>query len=81
MDSYLLQVNYGEDEAPVQIALRDCSADDAETERQALARQIEHAIDLDAPLIYTSARTSDPDAKTSIDPTRVTSVDLVAPVA
>jgi hypothetical protein len=81
MDGYLLQVNYGEDETPVRIALRDCTPDDAEAERQALVKQIEHAIDLTAPLIYTSAHTPDPDAKISIDQGRVTGVDLDALVA
>jgi hypothetical protein len=79
MGDYVLRVRY-DDEIAAEIPLRDCDPGDAETERQALAKEIEHAVELDAPLVYTSARAADPDKKVSIDPARATSVDLVDPL-
>jgi hypothetical protein len=77
MSDYELEVHYGEDEPPVRIPMADCDADDAEAARQALRKRIEHAIDLEAPLVYSEATDDHPDAGIAIDPTRVTSIDLV----
>lgn len=79
MGDYLLRVRY-DDEIAAEIPLRDCSPGDAEAERQALATEIAHAAEMDAPFVYTSARASDPDKKVSVDPARATSVDLVDPL-
>jgi hypothetical protein len=79
MSDYVLEVHYGDDEPPVRIELTGCSPDDAETERQSLVTEIEHALQIEAPLIYSKATGDRPHAGTPIDPTRVTSVDLVEP--
>jgi hypothetical protein len=76
---YVLQVNYGDGEPPTRVALPGCSADDAEVARQTLLREIEHALSIEAPLIYSGATDDEPETGAPIDPTRVTSVDLVDP--
>jgi hypothetical protein len=77
MADYVLEVHDGEDEPPLRIELNGYSADDAETERRALATEIDHAVEIEAPLIYSGTTGSDPDSGVPIDPTRVTSVDLL----
>ena len=79
MTDYVLHVNYGDDEPPTQVPLPGCTADDAEVARQSLLREIEHALAIEAPLIYSGATDDDPETGVPIDPTRVTSVDLVDP--
>jgi hypothetical protein len=76
---YVLEVRYGADESPVRIGLPGHDADAAEVKRQALVTEIEHALEIDAPLIYSDATADDQQAGVAIDPGRVTSVDLVEP--
>ncbi len=78
MSDYALHVNFGTDEEPLRLTLTDYRPSDAETARQALERRIEHAIELDAPVVFSAATDDDPQAGVPIDPHRVTGVDLVA---
>ncbi|MDT4932749.1 MAG: hypothetical protein QOK11_641 [Pseudonocardiales bacterium] len=80
MSHYVLEVHYGDGEAPVRIELPGYTPEQAETERQALATEIEHALEIEAPVMYyAKGRSSGPDGGVAIDPNRVTSVDLVSP--
>jgi hypothetical protein len=76
---YALEVHFGDDEPTVRIQLPGHDADDAEVARQTLLRDVEHALQIEAPLIYSAATEDDPQAGQPIDPTKVTSVDLVEP--
>ena len=78
---YALEVHFGDDEPTVQVELPGYSADDAEIARQSLLRDVEHALQIEVPLIYSAATEDDPQAGQPIDPTKVTSVDLVEPSA
>jgi hypothetical protein len=76
MGNYLLRVHYADRDEPIVIKLSDCGPAEAEVERQALAKQIEHAAEIEAPLLYPDS----PDgagSATPLDPARVTRVDLV----
>jgi hypothetical protein len=77
---YQLEVHFGDDEPTVRIELPGYDADAAEVARQSLLREVEHALQIEAPLIYAAATDDDPQAGEAIDPTKVTSVDLVDPV-
>jgi hypothetical protein len=77
MSDYVLEVGYSEDEPPIRIELNDYTAEDAEIQRQSLAREIEHALEIEAPRMTWSATGDAPGAGVTIDPTRVTRVDLV----
>jgi hypothetical protein len=79
MTHYALQVNFGEDDDPVRIALPGLSPDDAETAHQALEAEVEHAQTMDAPVVFSAGTDDDPTAGVPIDPARVTSIDLIAP--
>ena len=79
MNNYVVEIHYGDGEPPVRIELRDYDADAAELKRQTLVAEIEHALEIEAPLIYSDATDADREAGAAIDPTRVTSVDLVEP--
>jgi hypothetical protein len=76
---YVLEIRYGADEAPVRIELPGYDADAAELKRQTLATEIAHAVEIEAPLIYSDATADDQQAGVAIDPARVTSVDLLDP--
>jgi hypothetical protein len=76
---YVLEVHFGDDEPTIKVELPDYSADEAEVARQSLLRDIEHALQLEAPVVYSAATDDDPEAGEAIDPTKVTSVDLVDP--
>lgn len=77
MTDYVLLVRYGDAEAPVRVELPECTPGDAETARQALLREVEHAVEIEAPSMYTTASQAATDARITIDPHRVTSIDLV----
>jgi hypothetical protein len=77
---YVLEVHFGDDEPTVRIELPGYDADEAEVARQTLLRDVEHALQIEAPLIYSAATDDDRQAGEPIDPTKVTSVDLVEPV-
>ena len=77
MSDYALEVHYGDGEPPVRIELPGCRAEDAETARESLIQEIEHAVEIDAPLMYWAPTDSDPKAGVPIDPAKVTSVDLI----
>jgi hypothetical protein len=78
MGEYLLQIHHAEHDEPIVIKLSDCGPDEAEIERQALARQIEHAAEADAPLLYPrSTGDGDPGPAIALDPAKVIRVDLV----
>ncbi len=76
---YVLQVNFREDEPPLRIPLTGVTADEAELRRRSLLTEIEHAIEIEAPVMYSESTDADPRAGVAIDPFRVTGVDLVAP--
>lgn len=78
-EHYVLEIHLGTDAAPVRVELTGCSIDDAEAKRQALATEIEHAVEIEAPLIYVDETGAPSSSGTPVDPTLVTSVDLVAP--
>jgi hypothetical protein len=44
MSGYALEVHYGDGEPPVRIELPGYRADDAETARESLIQEIEHAV-------------------------------------
>jgi hypothetical protein len=75
MSDYALEVHYGDGEPTVRIELPGCAADDAETARESLIQEIEHAVEIEAPLMSWSPTGSD--AEVAIDPAKVTSVDLI----
>jgi hypothetical protein len=75
MSDYALEVHYGDGEPAVRIELPGCGADDAETLRESLIQEIEHAVEIEAPLMSWAPNGSD--AEVSIDPAKVTSVDLI----
>lgn len=78
MGEYLLQIHHAEHDEPIVIKLSDCGPAEAEIERQALAKQIEHAAEIDVPLLYPSpGGDGPPDSAISLDPAKVTRVDLV----
>lgn len=79
VSDYVLEVHFGEDEPPLRIALPGRTADDAELRRRTLLTEIEHALEIEAPLIWSDSTDEHPQAGVPIDPTRVTQVDLVAP--
>jgi hypothetical protein len=76
---YVLEVHFGDDEPTVRVELPGYSDDDAEVARQTLLRSVEHALQVEAPLIYSAATDADPQAGEPIDPTKVTSVNLIEP--
>jgi hypothetical protein len=78
MTDYVVMIHLGEADAPVRVALTDCSPEDAEVRRREIATEIEHAVEIEAPLIYTEATPDDPTAGVPIDPARVTRVDLIS---
>jgi hypothetical protein len=74
MSDYVLEVHYGEGADPIRIALHGCTPEEAEVARQDLAQEIEHAVEIEAPMMYSDLATD-----IAIDPARVTRVDLVEP--
>ena len=78
MSDYALEVHYGDGEPPVRIELPGCPAGEAETARESLIQEIEHAVEIEAPLMTWAPANADPEAGAQIDPARVTSVDLIA---
>lgn len=77
MSEYALEVHYGDGEPPTRIELPGYRAEDAETARESLIQEIEHAVEIEAPLMSWAPTDSDPAAGTPIDPATVTSVDLI----
>jgi hypothetical protein len=77
MSDYALEVHYGDGEPPVRIDLPGYRAEEAETDRESLIQEIEHAVEIEAPLMYWAPTDSDAKAGVPIDPAKVTSVDLI----
>ena len=77
MSDYVLEVHFGDGEPTVRIDLPGLGPDDAETARESLAHEIEHALEIEAPLMYWSPAGTSAEAGVPIDPAKVTSVDLV----
>jgi hypothetical protein len=77
MSDYALEVHYGDGEPAVRIELPGFTADDAETARESLIQEIEHAVEIEAPLMSWSPAGAGPEAAVPIDPAKVTSVDLI----
>ena len=77
MSGYALEVQFGDGEPTVRIDLPGYRAADAETARESFAREIEHALEIEAPLMYWSPSNSDAETGVPIDPVKVTSIDLV----
>jgi hypothetical protein len=77
MSEYALEVHYGGGEPPIRIELPGCRAAEAETARESLVQEIEHAVEIEAPLMYWAPVDSDPGVGAPIDPAKVTSVDLI----
>jgi hypothetical protein len=76
MSGYQLEVHFGDGEPTVRIGLPGYGPADAETARETLLHEIEHAIEIEAPLMYWAPANADAEAGQPIDPVRVTSVDL-----
>jgi hypothetical protein len=77
MNDYALDVHYGDGEPPIRIELPGYRAEEAETARESLIQEIEHAVEIEAPLMYWAPADSNPGAGAPIDPAKVTSVDLI----
>jgi hypothetical protein len=77
MSNYALEVHYGDGEPTVRIELPGCSADEAEIARESLIQEIEHAVEIEAPLMTWAPSNSDQAAGAEINPARATSVDLI----
>jgi len=77
MSDYALEVHYADGEPPIRIELPGYRAEGAETARESLIQEIEHAVEIEAPLMYWAPADSDPEAGAAIDPAKVTSVDLI----
>jgi hypothetical protein len=77
MSNYALEVHYGDGEPTVRIELPGCSADEAEIARESLLQEIEHAVEIEAPLMTWAPENSDQAAGAEINPARATSVDLI----
>jgi hypothetical protein len=77
MSDYALEVHYGDGEPSVRIELRGYRTEEAETARESLIQEIEHAVEIEAPLMNWAPPDSDPEAEAPIDPAKVTSVDLI----
>ncbi|HEY2175715.1 MAG TPA: hypothetical protein VGH85_18060 [Mycobacteriales bacterium] len=77
MSNYALEVHYGDGEPPVRIELPGYPAAEAEIAREALIQEIEHAVEIEAPLMTWAPDNSDQAAGAEIDPAKVTSVDLI----
>jgi hypothetical protein len=75
MTDYALEVQYGDGEPPIRIELPGYRAGDAETAREALVQEIEHALEIEAPLMNWAP--ADDQAVAYINPARVTGVDLI----
>jgi hypothetical protein len=75
MTDYALEVQYGDGEPPIRIELPGYRAEDAETAREALIQEIEHALEIEAPLMNWAP--ADDQAVAYINPARVTGVDLI----
>jgi hypothetical protein len=77
MSDYVLVVRYGDGEPPIRIELPGCRVQDAETARESLIQEIEHAVEIEAPLMSWAPADSGWGAGAQIDPAQVTSVDLI----
>jgi hypothetical protein len=77
MSGYAVVVQFGDGEPPTRIELPGYGAADAETARESLAHEIEHALQIDAPLMHWAPTASDAQTRVSIDPVKVTGVDLI----
>ena len=77
MSEYALEVHYGDGEPRVRIELPGYGVDDAETARESLIQEVEHAVEIEAPLMYWGATDSDPQTGVPINPAKVISVDLI----
>lgn len=73
---YVILVRYAEGEPPVHVPVPTDDPGEAEARRQALVTEVDHALELDAPLLYSDATGDDPVAGVPIDPKRVTSIEL-----
>ena len=73
----MLEIRFGDGEQTVLVPLPGCTPEQAETKRDAVAQELEHAVEISAPLV--SLHDIDPDLPEGIavDPSRVVEVDLV----
>lgn len=76
MSDYLLEIRYGETDAPVQLRLAGCTPEEAENKRQAIVRELEHALSMHAVPVALHDLDSDLPAGVTVDPGRVTDVEL-----
>lgn len=77
MSDYALEVKYGDGEPTVRIELPGCPVEEAATARESLIQEIEHAVEIEAPLMTWAPDNADPESGAEINPARVTSVDLI----
>jgi len=77
MSEYVIVVHYGEDEPSVRVPVATRDPGEAEAKRQGLVTEVDHALEMDAPLVYSDATSEHPNAGVPLDPRRVTSIDLV----
>lgn len=77
MTDYALEVHFGDGEPTIRIPLPGVGPGDAETARESLLHEIEHAIEIEAPLMSWAPDGADSEHSTPIAPGKVTEVDLV----
>ncbi len=78
MSGYALEVHFGDGEPPTRIELPGCTAEEAEIARESLIQEIEHAVEIEAPMMTWAPANADPAAGAEIAPARATTVDLIA---
>ncbi|MDT4938528.1 MAG: hypothetical protein QOG80_2199 [Pseudonocardiales bacterium] len=77
MPDYVIEVQYSDGEPPLRIPLAGYEPDDAELERQYIAHEIEHAREIESPLMLTELRSGPLEEHLAIPVVGVTSVDLL----
>jgi hypothetical protein len=77
MPDYEIEVRYGNGEPPLSIPLVGYEPEDAELEREEIAEEIDHAREIESPLVLTELRSGPLDQEIAIPVDGVISVDLV----
>jgi hypothetical protein len=77
VSDYVLEIRYGQGEPPVQARLSGCTPEEAESKRQAVARHLDHAIEMHSPPISLHDIDADLPEDVEVDPTRVVDVALI----
>jgi hypothetical protein len=77
MPDYVIEVRYGNGEPPLRVPLGGFSAEDAEIERAYVAREIDHAREIESPLMLTELQSGPLEEHIAIPVDGVVSVDLL----